>query len=74
MKQWNKNTAIHDRRFQVWKILFDRQIKNLPGRATEEFLEGIERINFVADKIPDFRETNPLLKNITGWELAVVPG
>lgn len=60
--------------FQVWKILFDRQMENLPGRATDEFLEGIKRIDFTADKIPDFSETNPLLKSITGWELAVVPG
>lgn len=60
--------------FQVWKILFDRQMENLPGRATNEFLEGIKRINFTADKIPDFSETNPLLKSITDWELAVVPG
>lgn len=60
--------------FQVWKILFDRQQENLPGRATAEFLQGIERINFRPDTIPDFRKTNPLLRSITGWELAVVPG
>lgn len=60
--------------FQVWRILFERQEENMPGRATAEFLEGIRRINFTADKIPDFSETNPLLKSITGWELAVVPG
>lgn len=72
MKQeYNKYTAED---FQVWKILFERQEENMPGRATAEFLEGIRRINFTADKIPDFRETNPLLKSITGWELAVVPG
>jgi phenylalanine-4-hydroxylase len=63
-----------DEDFQVWKILFERQQQNLPGRATDEFLRGIERINFTPDKIPDFSQTNPLLKNITGWELAVVPG
>lgn len=60
--------------FEVWKLLFNRQMENLPGRATEEYLNGIRRINFTADKIPDFQEVNPLLRNITGWELAVVPG
>nr|WP_152425084.1 phenylalanine 4-monooxygenase [Nafulsella turpanensis] len=60
--------------FQVWEVLFNRQMENLPGRATDEFLQGIDRINFTAGKIPDFSETNPLLKSITGWELAVVPG
>lgn len=70
-QEYNKYTPED---FQVWKVLFDRQMENLPGRATDEFLEGIKRINFTADKIPDFNETNPLLKSITGWELAVVPG
>lgn len=60
--------------FAVWKKLYDRQMENLPGRATEEYLSGIKQIHFTAEKIPDFREVNPLLKNITGWELAVVPG
>lgn len=72
MKQEYSKYTTED--FQVWKILFDRQQENLPGRATDEFLQGIERINFTAGKIPDFSETNPLLKSITGWELAVVPG
>ena len=60
--------------FSVWKLLFNRQMENLPGRATAEFMEGIRRINFTADKIPDFKEVNPLLQSITGWQLAVVPG
>lgn len=60
--------------FEVWKILYERQMENLPGRAAEEYLKGIKRIHFSADKIPDFQEVNPLLKNRTGWELAVVPG
>lgn len=72
MKQQYANYTPED--FQVWKILFDRQQENLPGRATEEFLQGIERIHFRPDTIPDFRKTNPLLRSITGWELAVVPG
>lgn len=60
--------------FLVWKMLFERQMENLPGRATAEFMEGIKRVNFTADKIPDFREVNPLLQQHSGWQLAVVPG
>lgn len=60
--------------FAVWKILFDRQIKNLPGRATAEFMQGLERIQFSADRIPNFAETNPLLSRHTGWELSAVAG
>lgn len=72
MEQQYANYTKED--LQVWEILFNRQMENLPGRATDEFLQGIDRINFTADRIPDFSETNPLLKSITGWELAVVPG
>jgi phenylalanine-4-hydroxylase len=59
---------------QVWKILFERQIKNLPPVATREYLLGIERVGFVADRIPDFEEVNRRLKPLTGWQLHVVPG
>jgi phenylalanine-4-hydroxylase len=59
---------------EVWRILFNRQINKLPGAATDEYLEGIKRIHFTADRIPDFTEVNQILKDITGWQLYVVPG
>jgi phenylalanine-4-hydroxylase len=72
MKQeYDKYTAEDQ---EVWRILFNRQIKKLPGAATAEYLEGIKRIDFTADRIPDFTEVNRILKNITGWQLYVVPG
>ncbi len=58
----------------VWKILFTRQLKQLPEAASAAFMEGLEKINFTADKIPNFTETNVLLRELTGWELVVVPG
>ena len=58
----------------VWKKLFDRQIEILPGRASEAYLEGIEKIQFNRNTIPNFEETNKLLKSITGWQLEVVKG
>ncbi len=60
--------------FQVWKLLYDRQIQNLPTAASEAFLEGLSKVNFEAERIPVFRETNRILKELTGWKLAVVPG
>lgn len=59
---------------QVWRILFERQIKNLSGAATDEYLDGIKRVQFTADRIPDFREVNQILQPMTGWQLHVVPG
>ncbi|SDX42013.1 phenylalanine 4-monooxygenase [Hymenobacter psychrophilus] len=58
----------------VWQLLFDRQMELLPGRAADTFLEGVHRVGFTREAIPDFREVNPRLLAITGWELVVVPG
>ncbi len=60
--------------FDVWRILYDRQLATLPGKATNDYLEGIKQVNFVAGKIPDFSEVNTLLSKHTGWKIHVVPG
>lgn len=58
----------------VWQLLFERQMALLPGRAADAFLEGVRQIGFTGAAIPDFREVNPRLRALTGWELVVVPG
>ena len=58
----------------VWRTLFERQMQVLPTVASHRFLEGLPRINFQADCIPDFAATNPLLDQATGWSLVAVPG
>jgi phenylalanine-4-hydroxylase len=60
--------------FHVWKLLFDRQILNLPSAASKAYLEGLDIVNFVPDEIPKFDATNRILNEKTGWQLAVVPG
>jgi phenylalanine-4-hydroxylase len=60
---------------QMWRQLFERQMKILPGIASSAYLDGIEKVGFVAEHIPEFEvETNPLLSALTGWEVYVVPG
>jgi len=59
---------------QVWGILFERQMSNLEYTATPAYLEGIRKIQFSKERIPDFKEVNALLKNLTGWSLHPVPG
>jgi phenylalanine-4-hydroxylase len=60
--------------FEVWRILFERQIVNLPKAASKAYLEGIKEINFSADKIADFEDVNRRLADTTGWQIQVVPG
>jgi phenylalanine-4-hydroxylase len=60
--------------FEVWKILYDRQMKNLPDAASQAHLDGLRKTNFISKEIPHFEKTNEILLAETGWRLAVVPG
>lgn len=60
--------------FKVWKILFERQMPNLPEAASKAYLEGVEQVGFSADKIANFDELNAILMRTTGWAVQVVPG
>lgn len=60
--------------FQVWKLLYERQAKNHPGRAAQAFMEGLRKVNFMPNAVPNFEYTNKILQSETGWSLEVVPG
>ncbi len=60
--------------FKVWRLLYERQIANLPHAASQEYLEGLKRIHFRSGEIPDFQKTNLFLAELTGWQIHVVPG
>ncbi len=42
-----------------WKFLYNRQMKFLPGRACEEYIEGAGKLNLSANKIPYLKEPKP---------------
>ena len=58
---------------ELWRKLYARQMALLPGRACQEFMEGLETMH-AADEIPRFEETNQILFAKTGWKLVAVPG
>jgi phenylalanine-4-hydroxylase len=58
----------------VWKVLFERQLKLLEGRACDEFVAGMRALPIGADRIPDFRRLNDALMKSTGWQVVAVPG
>ncbi|TDK41531.1 phenylalanine 4-monooxygenase [Algoriphagus formosus] len=60
--------------FKVWKILYERQMPNLPKAASQAYLDGVEIVKFTADRIANFEELNKILKETTGWAVQVVPG
>jgi phenylalanine-4-hydroxylase len=58
----------------VWKTLFERQTKLLPGHACDEFLAGMQNLPLSPHEIPDFRRLSDVLMQRTGWEVVAVPG
>ena len=70
-QQIYKNYTSED--FKVWKILFNRQLKNLKGIVADEFIQALKNLNFTAEKIPNFIEINKTLKKLTGWSIKTVP-
>ncbi|MDZ4751226.1 MAG: phenylalanine 4-monooxygenase [Flavobacteriales bacterium] len=66
-------TSYTEEDFAVWKILFDRQLKNLEGHVSLDFMESLEKIGFSPSRIPDFNHVNEFLQMQTGWSLHTVP-
>lgn len=58
---------------QTWNRLISRQTEIVKSRACSQFLEGLERIKFHTDRVPQHTEINKRLKDFTGWEVEVVP-
>ena len=55
---WDRYTAAEH---GVWKTLFERQTRLLPGRACDEFVAGMRDLPITADGIPDFRRLSDVL-------------
>lgn len=58
----------------TWATLYRRQCEMLPGRACDEFLDGLQQLDVDADRVPDFERLNQKLAGATGWKIVAVPG
>ncbi|MES2718671.1 MAG: phenylalanine 4-monooxygenase [Pseudomonadota bacterium] len=68
---WSRYTAAEH---AVWQTMFERQTRLLPGRACDEFVQGMQALPLRADQIPDFRALSEVLMQATGWQVVAVPG
>jgi phenylalanine-4-hydroxylase len=59
---------------RTWQILYERQMRLLPGRACDEFLRGLDYLHLPAQEIPRFSELNRQLDRLTGWQVVAVHG
>lgn len=57
---------------KVWQTLYERQVKLWPGRACQDYLDGLASLNLTIDKIPQLPETSNILKSMTGWTVEPV--
>ncbi|MEM8636283.1 MAG: phenylalanine 4-monooxygenase [Pseudomonadota bacterium] len=58
----------------VWDLLYKRQMDVLPGRAADEFLNGLDALDLGAGGVPDFEKMSDELEALTGWRVVAVPG
>lgn len=68
---WERYTSAHH---AIWRRLFERQSRLLPGRACDEFVQGMAGLGIAADGIPDFDRLSEVLMRTTGWRIVAVPG
>ena len=61
-----------DEENSVWHDLFVRQMKLLANRADQAFLDGIEKLQMNANRIPQIPEVNEKLYALTGWQITPV--
>ena len=59
---------------ETWNFLFERQMEILPGRASETYLEGVEKLGLGANGIPALRDLSRVLSEATDWTVARIPG
>ena len=58
---------------QMWHDLITRQIPVVQGRACDEYLNGLKKLNLPTDHIPQCPEISRVLQDTTGWALEPVP-
>jgi len=58
----------------IWRTLFERQSKLLPGRACREYLEGLDSLGVAPKGIPEFKRLSDIMERATGWRIVAVPG
>ena len=55
-----------------WDRLFARQKKVLPGRACDEFLDAMEKLELSASGVPNMHALSDRLEPLTGWRVVPV--
>lgn len=57
----------------VWRDLMTRQAKVLPGRVCNTYIKGLEILDLPGDRVPQLRDVDRRLGEVTGFGVAAVP-
>ena len=74
-KQPDEHGIIHwsEQENATWSELCRRQISLLPGRACQQYLNGLKLLALPKNRIPQLQEIDRVLVASTGWRTAPVP-
>ncbi len=57
----------------IWRTLYRRMEKILPGRACDEFMRGLKALRIGEEQIPNLERMSDALEKLTGWRVVAVP-
>jgi len=57
----------------IWRVLIERQLEAIQGKACDEYLAGLKLLDLPRDRIPQLEEVTGKLHAATGWSLKAVP-
>ncbi len=58
----------------IWKTLYARQRELIPGRACQEYIDGLGMLRLPEDRVPALRDVSAVLEKATNWKLTRSPG
>lgn len=56
-----------------WQALMARQLDSVEGKACDEYIAGLKRLNLPHDRVPQLAEVSAVMQATTGWRCAEVP-
>ncbi len=70
-KEFDDNGYINwtDEENGVWRDLVSRQLECIDGKACDEYMHGLDLLNFPKDHLPQIEDVNSVLRRETGWEI-----
>src|SRR5688572_22285299 len=70
-QRWSEYT---DEQHEAWGLLYEKRMRVLRKTGSELFLSGAEAIGLNRDHVPDLKDVNRRLAQMTGWQAVAVAG